>query len=202
MPHDAGLSGPGVLSIAPRRLRVMGGIAISLVLHIAMLALLRDRANIRNEPEPPRMTVEILLLPPPAPPRAITPPRDADTPRRDRARPPKHHAAPHTDTVPATPPAAAASPPVRPDSTPTPPTIDPEAARAAIPGILKQLDDEKRKLPVGQLMDKPLYGPEEESRLGRQMARAGRPDCMKDGRAGLLTPLLWLAEKKGTGCKW
>jgi hypothetical protein len=85
---------------------------------------------------------------------------------------------------------------------PPSPYIDPEAARAAIPGILKQLDNEKRKLPVGQLMDKPLYGPDEESRLGHQMAKAARPDCMKDGRAGLLTPLFWLADKKGTGCKW
>jgi len=202
--------------------RAGAGVAVSILLHLMLLMALRDRVFPNAERVQPaqRMTLEVFLPPlkRPAPaPEAPATPRLA-IPRTSEPPPPKHHAVPHAEpsvqqsrtTNPSTElstesPTASSTPPPAPERAQREAPshyIDPDAALANVPGILKQLDNEKRKLPVGQLMDKPLYGPDEESRLGHRMAQAGRSDCLKDGGAGLLTPLIWLAQKKGTGCKW
>jgi hypothetical protein len=183
--------------------RVGAGVVVSVMLHLVLILALRDLVSHRAErPQAERMTLEV-LLPPLKQPAPVVP--DNKPTERTERQPPKPHA-PHHKEVPERSPSITVAPaPIHPrkeSSEPSPQYIDPEAARSSVPDVLKQLDREKRQQPVGQLMDKPLYGPQEESHLAHQVAKSGRPDCLKDGGAGLLTPLIWLAQKKGTGCKW
>ena len=53
---------------------------------------------------------------------------------------------------------------------------------------------------AAQLQAHPLYPEDDRNKLEKDMARAGRPDCLKGG-GNLLTPLFWLLDKKDHGCK-
>lgn len=53
---------------------------------------------------------------------------------------------------------------------------------------------------AAQLQTHPLYPEDDRNKLEKDMARAGRPDCLKAG-GNLLTPLFWLLDKKDHGCK-
>lgn len=53
---------------------------------------------------------------------------------------------------------------------------------------------------AAQLQAHPLYAEDDRNKLEKDMARAGRPDCLKGG-GNLLTPLFWLLDKKDHGCK-
>ncbi|MPQ59111.1 hypothetical protein [Duganella sp. FT27W] len=53
---------------------------------------------------------------------------------------------------------------------------------------------------AAQLQTHPLYPEDDRNKLEKDMARAGRPDCLKSG-GNLLTPLFWLLDKKDHGCK-
>jgi hypothetical protein len=201
----AALAGHYALKDAPSR--IGAGAAVSVILHLLLLLALRDLVTHHAErPQAERMTLEVLLPPlkQPAPAAPAVP--DNKQSEHTELHPPKSRATHHKEVQERSPPITVAPAPIplhKEPSEPSPHYIDPDAARASVPDILKQLDREKRQQPVGQLMDKPLYGPQEETRLGHQVAKAGRPDCLKEGgNAGLLTPLVWLVQKKGTGCKW
>ena len=53
---------------------------------------------------------------------------------------------------------------------------------------------------AARLQTHPLYPEDDRNKLEKDMARAGRPDCLKGG-GNLLTPLFWLLDKKDHGCK-
>jgi len=53
---------------------------------------------------------------------------------------------------------------------------------------------------AARLQAHPLYPEDDRNKLEKDMARAGRPDCLKGG-GNLLTPLFWLLDKKDHGCK-
>lgn len=188
------------------------GIAVSAVLHVLLLLAWRERfPHPDQSAEPRRMTLEVFLPPlPTAPPRSPVAQREPEKPpRTTEVHRQKRHTIRQGDVATATPPVLAqppsAPPPanVHPGSQPPSRYIDPDAALASVPGIMKELDREKKERPVDQVAAKPLYGPDEETRLGQKIANAGRPDCMKTILpGGLLAPLFMLAEKKGTGCKW
>jgi hypothetical protein len=196
------LAGHHALKDTPSR--ISAGVVVSVMLHLVLILALRDLVSHRAErPQAERMTLEVLLPPLKQPAPVVS---DNKQPERTEPRPPKPHAA-RPKEVPETSPSITVAPaPIHPrkePSEPSPHYIDPDAALSSVPDVLKQLDREKRQQPVGQLMDKPLYGPQEETRLAHQVAKAGRADCLKEGGgAGLLTPFVWLAQKKGTGCKW
>ena len=76
-------------------------------------------------------------------------------------------------------------------------------------GTARKLASEKGALqdparagtPVAQLDDHPLYPEQRETKLARDIAGAKRGDCKNTG-AGLLSPLIWLLDKKDSGCKF
>jgi hypothetical protein len=79
------------------------------------------------------------------------------------------------------------------------PRFDPEAARKMARSLANMRDPAKEGTALGQFPDKPL---ETETRAARAIGAAKRRDC-KDGLpGGLLGPLLLLADKKDSGCKW
>jgi hypothetical protein len=86
-----------------------------------------------------------------------------------------------------------------PASEPETPRFDREAARKMARSLANIRDPAKEGTAVGQFPEKPL---ETETRAARAIGAAKRRDC-KDGLpGGLLGPLLILADKKDSGCKW
>lgn len=82
---------------------------------------------------------------------------------------------------------------------PEAPRFDPDAARKMARSLAHMRDPAKEGTAIGQFPDKPL---ETESRAARAIGAAKRRDC-KDGiPGGLLAPLILLADKKDSGCKW
>jgi hypothetical protein len=82
---------------------------------------------------------------------------------------------------------------------PETPRFDHEAARKMARSLAHIRDPAKVGTAIGQFPDKPL---ETETRAARAIGAAKRRDC-KDGLpGGLLGPLLILADKKDSGCKW
>ena len=185
--------------------RVLLGVALSILVHGALLTAWRGGRS-SAPPEPPRPIV-VRVQPPPAPaapcvetPRPL-PPAAARKPER-----PARAAKPRTPPVIAIPPdteRAGEPEPFVVEQPETPPTetprFDPEAARRTARSLANMRDPAKEGTAVGQFPEKPL---ETESRAARAIGAAKRRDC-KDGiPGGLLAPLLLALDKKDSGCKW
>lgn len=196
-----------------RRLRrVMLGVGLSILVHGALLTAWRGGASPADRPEPPR-SIAVRIQPPP-PPRVETPepppPAPAPTPRAERPAP-----APVPTRKPSTPRAVIAVSPdteragepdpfiiEQPETPPAPsetPRFDREAAKRSARALANMRDPAKEGTAVGQFPEKPL---ETETKAARVIGAAKRANC-KDGLpGGLLAPLLLLADKKDSGCKW
>jgi len=61
-------------------------------------------------------------------------------------------------------------------------------------------DPARAALPVAQLDDHPLYPADTSSKLARDIQQSTRPDCRKGG--SIFSPLIWLLDKKDSGCKF
>lgn len=84
-----------------------------------------------------------------------------------------------------------------------PKKFDMDAALKTARKVANEPDPARANLPVAQLDKKPLYPESHESQLSRDIANGKRPDCRTSGAgAGILAPLLWLTDKKDSGCKW
>lgn len=70
--------------------------------------------------------------------------------------------------------------------------------------IAGQIEQASVDAPVGQLRTRTLSGHHAETGLSRDVARAGRRDCIAPASlpGGLLAPLYLLMDKKGSGCKF
>lgn len=93
-------------------------------------------------------------------------------------------------------PAGADDDPLRAPAEPKP--FDIEAARKAARKVA--VEKPAPGTLAAQLQAHPLYPEDDRNKLEKDMARAGRPDCLKGG-GNLLTPLFWLLDKKDHGCK-
>jgi hypothetical protein len=82
---------------------------------------------------------------------------------------------------------------------PETPHFDHEAARKMARSLAHIRDPAKEGTAIGQFPDKPL---ETETRAARAIGAAKRRDCKDGVPGGLLAPLLMLADKKDSGCKW
>ena len=86
---------------------------------------------------------------------------------------------------------------------PPPPTDTPrfdlEAARTAARSLANIRDPAREGTAVAQFPEKPL---ETETRAARAIGAAKRRNCKDGVPGGLLAPLLMLADKKDSGCKW
>jgi hypothetical protein len=190
---------------APRRHALVAGLAISALLHALLLFYLRLPASPRIEPDTRRwaqpLTVQLIPPPPPvapsapkAEPKAITPERMA----RPRRTPPQTIAVSPRPDAPAT---AISAPTPTPEPAPSAePQVDIAAARATARGIAKDLPSSDNWAADKLAKARELEETKDE-KLGKSIARSARPDC-RNGAGGLLAPLIWLMDKKDSGCKF
>lgn len=199
----------------PQRRSIALGIAVSLLLHGALITLWRHV----QPPVPPDTAprVESIAVwirplaakPPPPPAEIIKPKREAkpvSKPKRAAAREtPVAASAPAPGpqaitVVPASPATPAASADTFRQETTETPKFDMEAARKTARKMAGERDPSKVGTAVGQIPDKPL---QTETQLARDIAQGKRGDCRSAySGAGLLAPVLMLLDKKDSGCKW
>lgn len=198
-----------------RRPGAVAGFAASLALH-AWLIFGYRLGMPDKPPEPPARALTVWLQPP-KPPATVAnieppPPKSAQPRKREKNRalaasdrqPAPAASTAQTMTLPA--PAAPLAPapdPLYPDQQPK--KFDMNAALKTARKVATEkgaLQDPARAgTPVAQLDDHPLYPEQNTSELARKIDAAKRPDCKNTG-AGLLSPLIWLMDKKDHGCKW
>lgn len=187
--------------------RVLLGVALSILVHGALLTAWRGGKPVAL-PEPPRPIV-VRIQPPPAPPpvEALEAPPPAPAPARKPERPARP-LKPRASPVIAVPPEASddsePDPFVveQPDTLPAPadtPRFDPEAAKRSARALANMRDPAKEGTAIGQFPEKPL---ETETRAARAIGAAKRRDCKDGVPGGLLAPLLLALDKKDSGCKW
>jgi len=187
--------------------RIAVGIAVSLAVHALVLTMPRHAPQ--REPAAPPRPIAVRLRPPPPPPVPPAPrvEQAAPAPSTPAARPPQRTRPARPRSVIAVEPRPAPAQPdsftvqqaPQPASEPDTPHFDREAARRMARSLANIRDPAKEGTAIGQFPDQPL---ETETRAARVIGAAKRRDC-KDGLpGGLLGPLLILADKKDSGCKW
>ena len=187
--------------------RIVAAIAVSLAVHAFVLNLQRREVQPAPLQEARPLAVRLRPPPPPAPtPRVEQAPVPVPAPR-PAPRPPRRTQAQTPPAVIAVDPAPA---PSQPDpftvqqapqaaQEPETPHFDHEAARKMARSLAHIRDPAKVGTAIGQFPDKPL---ETETRAARAIGAAKRRDCKDGVPGGLLAPLLLLADKKDSGCKW
>lgn len=205
-----------------RRPGIVAGIAISVVLHLALLFGYRLSAPPAQPPTARTLTV---WLQAPTPPRTVVkvepPPKPESRPEPKREPKPRKRE-PAALAGRASPPAPASTTATAPPAPDTPaqaqtitlPAPDPLRADQQQPNkfdinqalktarkVANEKDPARAGTAVAQLDDHPLYPENHETQLARGVAGAKRGDC-KNSQAGLLSPLIWLLDKKDHGCKW
>ena len=199
----------------PQRRSIALGIAVSLLLHGALIALWRHvQPSVPPDTAPRMESIAVWIRPlaakpPPPPVEVIKPKREAkpvSKPKRATAREtPAAATAPAASpqaitVVPASPATPAASADTFRQETPETPKFDMEAARRTARKMAGERDPSKVGTAVGQIPDKPL---QTETQLARDIAQGKRGDCRTAyAGAGLLAPVLMLLDKKDSGCKW
>jgi hypothetical protein len=193
---------------SPRRGALAAGLAVSILLHILLLAFWRaptippQPAEARRWTQP--LTVQILPPPPPKPVARAEPPKQAVKPGKPVRTPPR-----------------AVAERARPDSAPQPsmtivtpapteaapaeeaPKFDPDAARAAARAMANDLKEPSENWAAEKLNKGKEWKETKEQRLGRNVENSARPDCRTAYSGyGLLAPLKMLMDKKDSGCKF
>jgi hypothetical protein len=185
-----------------RPTRLAAGIALSLLVHMALLWSWRQgmrapQLEDRAKPAP----IAVWLQHPPPPPKAEPAKPPASDVTRAPGAAPKRRVAPDVIARPQKAPDAPEAPPVFTVEPPEPaaPRFDPEAARKQARRLANEPDPAKSDTPLARLPSKPLAT---ETVAARAIAQAKRPDC-KDGiPGGLLAPIYLMLDKKDSGCKW
>ena len=182
--------------------RIAAGIALSLAVHALVLNL--QRSESRREVAEPARPLAVRLRPPPPPvPRFAQPPAPIKPAVRAarRARPTPAPPVIAIDPAPAPRPVDPFTVQQAPQPAPEPdtPRFDREAARSMARSLANIRDPAREGTAIGQFPDKPL---ETETRAARAIGAAKRRNCKDGVPGGLLAPLLLLADKKDSGCKW
>lgn len=186
--------------------RIATGIAVSLAVHALLLSSWRGGGRPADAPPAPPRPLSIRVQAPPPPPRVETPappppPLAAGRPARAPAprKPRPVIAVPPDTAAPAAPdPFVVEQAPEAPPPTDTP-RFDLDAARRTARTLANIRDPAREGTAVAQFPEKPL---ETESRAARAIGAAKRRNCKDGVPGGLLAPLLLLADKKDSGCKW
>ena len=199
----------------PNRRGIALGIAVSLLLHGALITLWRHvQPSVPQDTAPRVESIAVWIRPlaakpPPPPVEVIKPKREPKpvskpklaTARETPAAATAPAASPQAITVvPASPATPTASADTFRQETPETPKFDMEAARKTARKMAGERDPSKVGTAVGQIPDKPL---QTETQLARDIAQGKRGDCRTAyAGAGLLAPVLMLLDKKDSGCKW
>jgi hypothetical protein len=200
----------------PQRRSIALGIAVSLLLHGALITLWRHvQPSVPPDTAPRVESIAVWIRPlaakppPPPPVEVIKPKREAKpvskpklaTARETPAVATAPAASPQAITVvPASPATPTASADTFRQETPETPKFDMEAARKTARKMAGERDPSRVGTAVGQIPDKPL---QTETQLARDIAQGKRGDCRTAyAGAGLLAPVLMLLDKKDSGCKW
>ena len=202
----------------PNRRGIALGIAVSLLLHGALITLWRHvQPTVPQDTAPRVESIAVWIRPPlaakppppPPPVEVVKPKREAKpvskpklaTARETPAAATAPAASPQAITVvPASPATPAVSADTFRQETPETPKFDMEAARKTARKMAGERDPSKVGTAVGQIPDKPL---QTETQLARDIAQGKRGDCRTAyAGAGLLAPVLMLLDKKDSGCKW
>ena len=196
----------------PNRRGIALGLAVSLLLHGALITLWRHvQPTVPQDTAPRVESIAVWIRPlaakpPPPPVEVIKPkrePKPVSKPKLATAR-----ETPAAATAPAASPQAITVVPATPTAsadtfrqeTPETPKFDMEAARKTARKMAGERDPSKVGTAVGQIPDKPL---QTETQLARDIAQGKRGDCRTAyAGAGLLAPVLMLLDKKDSGCKW
>ena len=206
---DVAMTGVEAMNAEERRRtqRVLFGVVLSILVHTALLTAWRGGFRPADLPEPPR-SLAVRIQPPPPPPRVETPepPPPASTPRAERPAPARKPSTPRpVIAVPPDTSRASEPDPFVVEQPPTPPApaetphFDLDAAKRSARSLANMRDPAKEGTAVGQFPEKPL---ETETKAARLIGAAKRPNCKDGVPGGLLAPLLLLADKKDSGCKW
>ena len=195
--------GMGAFDSGERRTaqRIAAGVAISLAVHALVLSGWRfDPVRPAAPPRPLAVRVQA----PPPPPRAETPAAPSPLAAERPARAPKPKKPRPVIAVRPDPATPAEPEPFVVEQAPEPapadtPRFDPEAARRMARSLANIRDPAKEGTAIGQFPEKPL---ETETRAARAIGAAKRRNCKDGVPGGLLAPLLLLADKKDSGCKW
>lgn len=193
-----------------RRPGVLAGLAVSLLLHAVLLSGYRLSSPPEAAPAGRSMTVWLQPARPPAPSVAgpASPPAAVKPLPRKRAP-----VAAAVAGVPAAVQAIQPPPPAEAQAAPLPREQDPlyagqepgrfdiDAAKKAARKVASEKDPAKAGTLTAQLEEHPLYPEQSASELARKIDGATRPSCLKTG-GGLLAPLVWLMDKKDSGCKF
>ena len=198
----------------PKRRGIALGIAVSLLLHGALITLWRHVQPVAQIDTAPRVeSIAVWIRPLAAKPPPPPPPVEVVKPKREpkpisKPKLATSREAPAAAKAPASSqqaitlvPAAPATPAANPDTfTQDIPKFDMEAARKTARKMASERDPSKVGTAVGQIPDKPL---QTETQLARDIAQGKRGDCRTAyAGAGLLAPVLMLLDKKDSGCKW
>lgn len=204
--------------------KLLAGVAVSLLLHAALLYSLHDQSRREATPDARRMTVWLMQKPlqrqaPPPVVSSIVPP--ALVKRAQRSEAPASSVTPtrpvaSSETLAASPPAEAETTAPKHADIPQDPFAQPSApvkgkfdVNAAMKSARKLATAKSTKddPPVAQIYDKPLYGLPSDTPLGTAVGRTARADC-KTAAAGtgilalIIVPVMILTDKKDSGCKW
>jgi hypothetical protein len=183
--------------------RIAAGIALSLAVHLLVLNLQRRDVYPESVQEPRPLAVRLRPPPPPPPaPRVEELPAPLPAPRPAAPAPrraPRPVIAVDPAPAPSQPDPFTVQQAPAPASEPETPHFDREAARTMARSLSHIRDPAKEGTAIGQFPDKPL---ETETRAARAIGAAKRRDCKDGVPGGLLAPLLMLADKKDSGCKW
>jgi hypothetical protein len=172
---------------------------VTVLLHVAALLLFLGQPGARSDTGgAPAMELVWIRTPPPKPPEPAAPvaaaPRPAKpvtTPRRPRAAIAARAPAAASESTLLAVPAAPA------DQAPASGTAAPFDHGAAIETARKIARE------VDPVVPGTKYNETRDEKLGRAIAGAKRQSCLGGNASGnLLTPLMWLMEKKGSGCKF
>lgn len=192
--------------------RVLAGVALSMVAHVALLYAWRPAPQpYQTAPVAAPLVLRLQPLAPlVAPLTSVQAPVPVATPRSAPARAPRRviAVAPKASGQSAPALAVEAQPldaPPEPASVPAPAPkkFDLEAARQSARVVGLQDAPNADDAPLARLKKQQLEEQfQPESKAARAISAAKRGDC-KDGLpGGLLAPLIMLTQKAGTGCKW
>lgn len=191
--------------------RIWAGIAISIAVHGALLALYRQPAAPPAPTPPEPLTVRLRAAPPP-PVATPTPPVATPAPTEKPAAPRKRATQRPSPRVIAVEPATRQSdqetykvedkpvPEETPkEAPPAAPAFDMNAALKTARKVANAPDPAKAGTALERLLPPPL---QTESKFERAIKSAKRRDCKDGVPGGLLAPLFLAMDKKDSGCKW